>query len=205
LDDKIMSLFDPGFCSEDELHQAGFKSIGTNVQIDRGCTIIGADNISIGDHVRIDSFCSLIAADGCLDIGSYVHIGAHSHMLASGGISIGDFISISQGVKIYSRSDDYSGGYLNGPMVPHEYTGAVEKAVSIARHSLVGCNTVVLPGVEICEGTSVGAQSLVTGNLDEWSVYAGCPAKKIKERSRDILKHEESMRERGLYARRSDD
>jgi acetyltransferase-like isoleucine patch superfamily enzyme len=200
-----MSLFDPGFCSEDELRQAGFKSIGANVQIDRGCTIIGMENISIGDNVRIDGFCTLIANGGWLNIGSYVHIGAHCHMLASGGIAIADFISISQGVKIYSRSDDYSGGYLNGPMVPREFTGVVEATVSIGCHALVGCNTVILPGVDIYEGTSVGAQSLVTGNLDEWSVYAGCPAKKIKERSRDILKHEESMRERGLYARRSDD
>jgi acetyltransferase-like isoleucine patch superfamily enzyme len=200
-----MSLFDPGFCSEDELRQAGFKSIGTNVQIDRGCTIIGTENISLGNNVRIDGFCTLIANGGWLDIGTYVHIGAHCHMLASGGITIGDFISISQGVKVYSRSDDYSGGYLNGPTVPQEYTGAVEAEVCIRRHALIGSNAVILPGVEIGEGTSVGAQSLVTGSLDEWSVYAGCPAKMIKERSRDILKHEESMRERGLYARRRDE
>ena len=201
-----MSLFDPGFCSEEELRQAGFKSVGTNVQIDRGCTIIGAENILIGDNVRIDGFCTLIATGGWLDIGSYVHIGAHCHMLASGGISIGDFVSISQGAKIYSRSDDYSGGYLNGPMVPQEYTGTVDAAVSIGRHALIGSNTVVLPGTEVSKGTSVGAQSLVLKDLEAWSVYAGCPAKKLKNRAReDLLKHEESMRERGLYAGRRDD
>jgi len=201
-----MSLFDPGFCNEEELRQAGFKSTGTNVKIDRGCTIIGAENISIADNVRIDGFCTLIATGGYLDIGSYVHIGAHCHMLASGGISIGDFVSISQGAKIYSRSDDYSGGYLNGPMVPEEYTGTVDAAVSIGRHALIGSNTVVLPGTEVSSGTSVGAQSLVLRDLEPWSVYAGCPAKKLKDRAReDLLKHEESMRERGLYVGRRDD
>lgn len=200
-----MSLFDPGFCSEDELRQAGFKSIGANVQIDRGCTIIGMENISIGDNVRIDGFCTLVANGGWLDIGSYVHIAAHVHMIASGGINIGDFAGISQGVKIYSRSDDFSGGYLNGPMVPHEYTGTIDAVVTIGRHVVIGSNAVILPGTKIGEGTAVGAQALVIKDLDEWSVYAGCPAKRLKERSRDLLKHEESMRERGLYTGGRDD
>jgi len=200
-----MSLFDPGFCSKEELRQAGFRSIGTNVQIDRGCTIIGMENISIGDNVRIDGFCTLIANGGWLDIGSYVHIAAHVHMIASGGITVGDFVGISHGSKVYSRSDDFSGGYLNGPTVPSEFTNTIDATVSFGRHAVIGSNTVVMPGVEISEGAAVGAQSLVIRDLAAWSVYVGCPAKKLKDRPRDLLKHEESMRKRGLYARKSDD
>jgi galactoside O-acetyltransferase len=39
----------------------------------------------------------------------------------------------------------------------------------------------------LAEGTSVGALSMVTKSTEEWSVYSGVPAKKIKDRRRDLL------------------
>nr|MBF4328182.1 acyltransferase [Vibrio anguillarum] len=40
---------------------------------------------------------------------------------------------------------------------------------------------------ELAEGTAIGAQSMVTKNTQEWSIYFGSPAKKIKNRRRDLL------------------
>jgi galactoside O-acetyltransferase len=62
---------------------------------------------------------------------------------------------------------------------------------------LIGSGSVVLPGVTIGEGSAVGALSLVSMSLDEWGVYFGSPAKRIKARSKNLLEMEKLLREGG--------
>ena len=53
----------------------------------------------------------------------------------------------------------------------------------------------VLPGVTIAEGTAVGSMALCTKTTEEWSVYSGIPAVKMKERKKDILVLEKQFKE----------
>lgn len=191
-----MNPFDPGYYDEHDLRDAGFKAVGRNVQIARNCTIIGLQNIEIGDNVRIDGYCSLIAAgQGWLSIGSYVHIGGYCMLSAGDGIRMEDFSGLSQGVRIYSRTDDYSGKYLTNPTVPEKYTGVAAGTVTLGRHVIIGSSSVILPDVSIGEGSSVGALSLVTKSLDEWGVFFGTPVRKLKNRSRALLSLEAALRQ----------
>ena len=52
----------------------------------------------------------------------------------------------------------------------------------IGRNSWIGMGSVVLPGVTIGEGCVVGAGSVVTRDLEEFTVAVGNPAKAIKSR-----------------------
>ena len=45
----------------------------------------------------------------------------------------------------------------------------------------IGANVTILPGVTIGKCTVIGAGSVVSKNLDAFSVYAGVPAKKIRD------------------------
>ena len=77
---------------------------------------------------------------------------------------------------------------MTNPMVPAKYKPtAISKAVHIGRHAIVGCNSVVLPGVDIPEGAAVGSLSCVTRSLEPWSINIGIPAKKKSDRAKDIL------------------
>ena len=183
--------FDPGYYSETELTGFGFKQVGTNVRIAKNCTIIGLSNISLGSNVRIDGYCTIVA-DGSsqLSIGSFIHIGAGCYLSAGDGIVMEDFCGLSQGVRIYSRSDDYTGRYLTNPTVPEKYTGVTRGLVTLKRHVIIGSGTVILPRVTIGEGASVGALSLVTRDLEAWGVFTGSPARKLKDRSRHLLELE---------------
>ncbi|MBX7247334.1 MAG: acyltransferase [Candidatus Sumerlaeaceae bacterium] len=194
-----MNPFNPGYFTEHDLKDAGFKAIGTNVHIARNSTIVGLENIEIGSNVRIDGYCSIIAAGrGSLKIGSYIHIGGYCLLSAGDGIQLDDFCGISQGVRIYSRSDDYSGEHLTNPTVPEKYTQVTRGLVKLERHVVVGSGSVILPNVTIGEGSSVGALSLVSMSLDSWGVYFGSPARKLKARSRRLLELEEELkREKG--------
>lgn len=190
----MKNLFDPGYYTEHELKEAGFKKIGHNVKIAKTSTIIGLENISIGNNVRIDGYCSIIAAgQGWLTIGSFIHIGGYCLLIAGDGISMQDFSGLSQGVRIYSRTDDYSGQYLTNPTVPEKYTGISRGVVTLGKHAIIGSGSIILPKVTVGEGSSVGALSLVNRSLEPWYIYVGCPAKKLKERSKRILELEAQL------------
>lgn len=182
-----MGILDPGYYSEDELKNAGFKGLGKNVVIGRNSTFIGLENISIGNNVRIDGNVTVAAKQGHFSVGDFVHIGGGSHFSCSGGIELASFVTISQGVRVYSASDDYSGNSLTNPMTPKELRNEVRGLVKINEHVIIGSGSVVLPSLNLGTGAAVGALSLVKGDLDEWSIYAGSPAKKIRDRSRGLL------------------
>ena len=59
--------------------------------------------------------------------------------------------------------------------------------VEIGRHAIVGAGSVIFPGVILGEGSSVGSCSMITKSTEPWSVYFGVPAKKIKNRHRNLL------------------
>lgn len=179
------------FYSLEELKEIGFKSIGDNVLISKKCSIYSAKDITIGDNVRIDDFCIL---SGKIVLGNYIHIAAYCGLYGgSEGIEMKDFSGLSSRCVIYALSDDYSGEAMTNPMVSNEYRNVVSKKVSIEKHVVVGTNSTVLPGVTIGEGSSIGACSLITRNCEEWGIYVGIPAKKIKNRSKKILELEKKM------------
>lgn len=185
--------FNQGYFSTEELREFGFKSVGKNVSVAKNCTIVGLQNVSIADNVRIDGNTVIAAAAGSITLGSYIHIGGSCFLACAGGITLGDFSGLSQGVRIYSATDDYSGNWLTNPTVPRAYVKLNVAPVVLGRHVIIGSGAVILPGVSIGEGSSVGALSLVSKALDPWGVYFGLPAKRLKARSQKLLELEKQL------------
>lgn len=188
-----MEHLNANYFNAEELSIMNFKSLGKNVLIAKNCTIVGMKNISIGDNVRIDSYTSLICPNSSIEIGSFVHIGAQCILSASEGIKMADFSALSNGVKIYTRNDDYSGMWMTNPTVSSDYTNASGGEVIISKHVIIGANTVILPDVILEEGAAVGAQSLISKDLESWSIYFGSPARKIKKRFKKALELESTF------------
>jgi galactoside O-acetyltransferase len=173
------------FYNEEELENLGLKSYGHKVLISRKASIYGVENISIGSNVRIDDFCIL---SGIIAIGDYVHIAAYSALYGGmEGIYLSDFSNISSRVSIYAISDDYSGESMTNPMIPDKYKKIQKGKVFIGKHAIIGSSSVILPGVVISDGSAFGAMSLINKSTDEWSINAGTPSRKIKERKKDLL------------------
>lgn len=173
------------FYSYEELEQFNFKHLGNNVLISRKASVYSPDKISIGNDVRIDDFCIL---SGNIEIGNFVHIAAFSALYGGDeGILIKDFANLSSRVSVYSKSDDYSGLTMSNPMIPDSYKNVNNGRVVIERHVIIGATSVILPGRTIPEGCAFGAFSFINNEYDEWSIYAGIPSKKIKDRKKDVL------------------
>jgi acetyltransferase-like isoleucine patch superfamily enzyme len=192
-------MLEDAFYTENDLREFGFSRLGTNVRIAKSVCVVGKSNVSLGNNVRIDSYTILVATgEGKLHIGSHVHVGGHGYINATHGVCIEDFVNISQGCRLYSGSDDYSGGTLTNPTIPSSLKQLSTGPVRLEQHVIVGSGSVVLPNVCVGCGSAIGALSLVKVSLPPWGIYAGCPVRKIKDRSQELLKLELLGRSQGL-------
>ena len=109
---------------------------------------------------------------GEVKVGRYTWIGPSTILDGSGGLEIGDHCNIASGAQIYSHETIFwvlSGGRM-------EYTRT--KTV-VGDCCYIGPNTIVSKGVRIGNHCLIGANSLVTSDLDDYSIAAGSPCKII--------------------------
>lgn len=173
------------------LESMGFKSVGEGVKISDKASIYNPECIELGDFSRIDDFCVI---SGSVNIGSYVHV-TPMCLIAGGvpGVYLHDFCTLAYGVKVFAQSDDYSGSTMVNSLIPKKYKKELFAKVVLEKQVIVGANATILPGVTISEGCSVGAMSLVNKSTDPWGIYAGNPARRIKERKKDLLELEKQF------------
>ncbi len=173
------------FYTEEELKELPLKSYGKDVLISRKVSIYSNHEIVIGNHVRIDDFCIL---SGKIEIGNHIHIGAYCAFYGAFGIKMEDFTGLSPRCTIFSASDNFNGNFLISPTTKKEHNQITGGEVFIKKYTQVGAGTIIMPHVTLEEGTAIGAMSLVTQSTENWHIYAGSPAKKIKPREKGLLK-----------------
>ncbi|RAX51441.1 hypothetical protein CCY99_09125 [Helicobacter sp. 16-1353] len=174
------------YLSREEIAKIGFKSYGENLQISSKATFYRPERISLGNNIKIDDFAVLA---NYITLSDYIFIGIGSHLLASGNapITLENFSTLAYRVMIITSSDDYSGEFMTNPTIPDSFRGCYEKKVNLNKHAIIGANSMIMPGCDIAEGVAIGAMSLVTKPTKEWGIYAGNPARRIKERSKNLL------------------
>ena len=144
----------------------------------------------IGEHSIVDDYCYF---------STRVRIGRCSHIASGCSIAggadrlfvLGDFCSLSSGVKIWCTSDDFALDLVTiippgaGPIKEHVISGDV----TFGNYTAAGSNTVVMPDNIVPEGTVIGALSFVPArfHFEPWSVYAGIPARRIGARDREAV------------------
>ncbi|NLX08224.1 MAG: acyltransferase, partial [Chloroflexi bacterium] len=163
-----------------------FAAVGQDVMIWPYARIVAPEVISIGDSVIVDDFVLIMGGVRTV-IGSFIHIAAFASLVGGGELIMEDFSGLSGGVRLYTGNDDYLGGSLTGPTVPAPYRQPVRSFVHIRKHAIIGANTVILPGVTIGEGASVGANSLINRDLEPWTVYVGSPVRAIRPRPKEKM------------------
>ena len=171
-----------------ELREAGVV-FGTNVSISNDVILHNPQNIMLGDNVRIDAHCMLIAGVNTKIIfGSYIHIGAGTYMFGnSGNITLEDYSGTSSRCALYTSNDDYVEGYMTNPMVEDKYKKVKIGDITLKKHVIVGCCTVILPNIILEHATSVGAHSLVKKSTQPFDLVLGAPAKFVKKRKNVYL------------------
>lgn len=140
----------------DLFFRATLKKFGKNGFIDYGVYIRYPFKVSIGNNVWINRNCSLYP----------------SAQVKQAEIVIGNNVAIGPETSIFSAGHDYMQLHLPD----------IAKTIKIGDYVWIGGRSIILPGVEIGEGAVVGAGSVVTKNIDPYTIVAGNPAKIIKKR-----------------------
>ncbi len=173
------------YYTQEELAALGLACYGQDVRISRKASLYGVEHMRLGEHVRIDDFCLL---SGRITLGSYIHLAAGALLYGGeAGICVDDYSTLSSRCAVYALSDDYSGAHMTNPTVPEAYTGVSQAPVYIGAHVIVGTGSTILPGLRVEEGCAVGAMSLLRESTEPWGIYAGVPARRLRERSRGLL------------------
>lgn len=179
------------FLTAEQVVGIGFRDVGHNVLIDAGAMFIRPDRISIGNNVRIDAFSIISAGNDGIMIGNYIHFGAGVMIFGGGGkVEFEDFSNLSSRVSVFSISDDYSGNSLTNPMTPDDLKQLQKGPVTFKRHAIIGCGSVIMPGVTIGLGAAVGALSFVNKDVPDFTIGFGSPVRLAGKRSERLLELE---------------
>jgi galactoside O-acetyltransferase len=170
-------------------------NVGHDVVIWEGAKIISSEVVSIGDSVIIDDFVFIMGGEQTI-IGSFIHIASFTSVTGGGKFIMEDFATLSSGVRIFTGSDDFSGGSLVNSAVPYPYRIPKRTFVQVKKHAIIGANSIVLPSTVIGEGAAIGANSLITKDCEPWTLYYGSPARPIRPRPKEkILALETKLRQ----------
>jgi len=118
----------------------------------------------------------LIYGEGSLAVGKKSYIGRYSQIQLKKGytVIIGDKCRIASNVKIYTGTNvadqDFSNDQLNKKMAN----------VEIGNYCWIGANVFIVPGVKVGDNAVIGANSVVTNDIDPNSINGGIPCKLIK-------------------------
>ncbi len=132
------------------------KSCGDNVTIAEGVFILNPSELSIGNNVSIQPM---------------------SYIEAKGGVSIGNDVSIAHGVTLITATHNYA-----DKEIPIRDQGVELKPIIIESNVWIGAKATILYGLTVEEGSIIGANSVVTKNVEKNTIVAGAPAKVIKMR-----------------------
>ena len=92
------------------------------------------------------------------------------------GITIGNNVGIAHNTKIYTLGHDLNDSQFKTKGAP----------VSIEDNVFIFSNALIMPGITIGEGAIVLAGSVVTKDVEPWTIVGGNPARKIRDRGHDV-------------------
>jgi acetyltransferase-like isoleucine patch superfamily enzyme len=131
----------------------------------------------------MDRYARLYAAhptaQSSIQMGNPVDIGRHAYIDYSGGLTVGDDVCFSDGVRVFTHNHPVDGIHKNVEDNPIEYfhltVGAYVKILNDA---------IILPRVQsIGEGAIIGAGAVVTESVPPYAVVAGNPARLLRFRN----------------------
>ncbi len=141
------------------IYKIMLHKIGINVHIDFKTYFRFPSQISIGSNVSINRGCSFYPG----------------YKIKEATITIGDNVAVGPEVAFFAAGHDINDIKLKDTGAP----------IIVENNAWIGGRSVILQGVTIGKGAIVAAGSVVTKNVDPYTLVGGTPAKFIKKREVD--------------------
>lgn len=128
--------------------------------------------MTIGADAVISPRCFIEDVD--VRVGRAAYIGYECILDGSGQVVIGDEVELAYRVTLLTATHDIG--------LPARRAGEVRQHdVRIGDGTWVGANATILPGADIGEGCVIAAGAVVHGKLDPHGVFAGVPARRVRD------------------------
>ncbi|HAK74139.1 MAG TPA: acetyltransferase [Sporomusaceae bacterium] len=139
---------------------------------------IKGTRIIIESGVKIDSFVKIkpVGGDGDIHIGKNTFINSGVVIYSGNGVHIGEDVLIAANCTIAPVNHEYNSKHQK--IIAQRFSPS-KGGIIIEDDVWIGANSVLLDGAIIRKGCVVGANSLVIGELEGYSVNIGSPAKKV--------------------------
>jgi acetyltransferase-like isoleucine patch superfamily enzyme len=111
-----------------------------------------------------------------IEIGDYSVVNPRALLDGRMGLKIGNNVDIGEDVSIYCGGHD-----IQDP----EY-GAYMTPIEIGDRACIYARAMIIRGGKVGEGAVVAAGSIVTRNVEPYTIVAGNPAKKLGDRNRNL-------------------
>ena len=160
------------------LFRAMCRRCGHGLQVGPGVVVKHPETMEFGDQVFIGAQTMIQGRfDGICNIGNHVWIGPHAYFDAR-HLMIEDYVGWGPGAKVLGSA--HTGDPIELPIIA---TSLVIKPVVIGYGADIGTNATILPGVRIGAQSIIGAGAVVTGNIPEYAIAAGVPARVARMRN----------------------
>lgn len=142
---------------------------------------IGRD-FTTGFGCRLEAYPQDKKIDNVLFIGKNVEINDYVHIAAGEKLIIGDNVLIASKVFISDiNHGNYRGKNSDSPLLAPNSRKLFTKPIEIKDNVWIGEGVCIMPGVTIGIGCVIGALSVVTKSIPDYSIAVGSPAKVVKQ------------------------
>lgn len=178
------------FYSKGNIDQSVHFSLSTNLQN----LSKNRNSITIGKQSNIEGLLLVYSYGGNIKIGDFCSLSPNSRIISTENIIIGNRVLIAHNVNIIDnnshpinaelRHKDFLESFTIG-MQPYDLNAA---PIIIEDDVWIGHDTTILKGVKIGKGAIIGACSLVTKDVEAWSVNVGNPLRLVKYLTEEDIK-----------------
>lgn len=169
---------------QSKLYKYIYGNFGNKSVIDKPLIIRNKKKIFIGNKVTIRANSRIEVVREYNDklynpqliIGDGTIIEFNLHITCAKKINIGKNVLIAGYVTIIDNNHGYYD--ITIPIYKNDLVGL--KEIIIGDNSFIGTGSIILPGTTIGRNCIIGANSVVSGNIPDYTIVAGIPARIVK-------------------------
>lgn len=149
--------------------------------------------VKVGARGLLNAQITFESKDGAVEIGDRVYIGG-CLIICRNKVTIGNDVTLAWGVTIYDHNSNSLDWRQRAKVVEYfcetygsarcyeelDWSGVASAPIVIEDKVWIGFDAVLLKGVRVGEGAVIGARSVVTRDVDPYTVVAGNPAVFVK-------------------------
>lgn len=148
-----------------------------------------ADHLEVGDYSLIEGEIFLLAAESRCRIGHHAFLAADSRLWVLGTMTIGNYVLIAPGVDVFDndshpldanrRREDAIDQFERGGVTI--YRDVTADDVVIEDDVWIGTKSTIMKGVRLGQGAVIAAGSVVTRDVERFTLVAGNPAREVRK------------------------